>query len=288
MGTTGNRGTTGDLGNTRNVRPERGQKQETLREARELVAELRGLGAVVAPETLLGGVLIAVGLGDHYFTLQSPLGPVYVAYNALGVSAVARAEDPAAFEAAFHTRLGRSATAAREPDSALVRALEATLRGERRGELRFDLRGLSEFERAVLLKALEIPRGEVRPYGWIAREIGRPQAVRAVGTALGHNPIPIFIPCHRVVRSDGAIGEYSLGGPEAKRRILAAETVDAEALELLAREGVRYNGSDTTRIYCFPTCRHARRTTPVHLVRFRSRAAAEAAGYRPCKVCRPA
>ena len=53
------------------------------------------------------------------------------------------------------------------------------------------------------MKALEIPRGEVRPYGWIAAEIGRPKAVRAVGTALGHNPIPLIVPCHRVVRSDG-------------------------------------------------------------------------------------
>ena len=64
------------------------------------------------------------------------------------------------------------------------------------------------------MKALEIPRGEVRPYGWIAAEIGRPKAVRAVGTALGHNPVPLIVPCHRVVRSDGMIGQYSLGGPQ--------------------------------------------------------------------------
>jgi O-6-methylguanine DNA methyltransferase len=270
-----------------NDKRQRGQRLEALRGTRGLVAELRDLGAVIAPETLLPNVLAAVGLTDSYFTVQSPLGPVYVAHNALGISAVARAEDPAAFEEALRARLGRPIVPAREPDAALVRALEATLRGERKAELRFDLRGLSEFERAVLLKALEIPRGEVRPYGWIAREIGRPQAVRAVGTALAHNPIPLLIPCHRVVRSDGTIGEYSLGGSEAKRRILAAEAVDAAALEQLA-SGVRFNGSDTTHIYCFPTCRHARRTTPQHLMRFRTRAEAEAAGYRPCKVCRPA
>ena len=64
---------------------------------------------------------------------------------------------------------------------AAVRALVRNLRGEGRRELRFDLRGLSEFERAVLLKALEIPTGEVRPYSWIAKEIGHPQAVRARG-----------------------------------------------------------------------------------------------------------
>ena len=82
---------------------------------------------------------------------------------------------------------------------------------------------MTEFERAVLLKALEIPRGEVRTYGWIAAEIGRPAAVRAVGSALRKNPVPVLIPCHRVVRSDGHIGQYALGGSDAKRTILAAE-----------------------------------------------------------------
>ena len=67
----------------------------------------------------------------------------------------------------------------------------------------------NEFERAVLEKALEIPRGEVRPYSWIASEIGRPKAVRAVGSALAHNPVPLVMPCHRVVRADGMIGQYS-------------------------------------------------------------------------------
>jgi O-6-methylguanine DNA methyltransferase len=155
-----------------------------------------------------------------------------------------------------------------------------------RSNVHFDLRGLSEFERAVLLKALEIPRGEVRPYAWIAREIGRPKAVRAVGTALGHNPVPLLIPCHRVVRSDGRIGDYALGS-DAKRAILRAEGVEPADLETLARAGVRYYGSDTTHIFCFPTCRHARRVTDKHRVLFHGEEEALRAGYRPCKVCRP-
>ncbi|HET8632425.1 MAG TPA: methylated-DNA--[protein]-cysteine S-methyltransferase, partial [Thermomicrobiales bacterium] len=153
-------------------------------------------------------------------------------------------------------------------------------------DLEFDLRGLSEFERAVLLKALDIPRGQVRPYAWVAREIGRPGAVRAVGTALGHNPIPLLIPCHRVVRSDGRPGDYAFGGA-AKRAVLAAEGVAPEDLEALASAGVRYYGSDTTHIYCFPTCHHARRVTDRHRVTFASAREAAAAGYRPCLVCRP-
>lgn len=265
--------------------------QGGLGAARALVGELRGLGSAGAaevPDRLLGNVLTAVGLADRYFPLQSPLGTVYVSYNALGISTVARADDAAAFETIFHARMGRPLARAVEPDAVLVGSLEAALRGERRGELRFDLRGVSEFERAVLLKALEIPRGEVRPYGWIAREIGRPRAVRAVGTALKHNPIPLFIPCHRVVLGDGRLGNYGMGGIEAKRRMLAAETADPAALEELARSGIRFSGSDTTHIFCFPTCRHARRTSATHLVYFHSQAEAQAAGYRPCKMCRPA
>ena len=76
----------------------------------------------------------------------------------------------------------------------LARAVERRLAGDRRARIDLDLRGTTEFEQAVWLKALEIPRGEVRPYGWIAAEIGRPKAVRAVGTALGHNPIPLIVP----------------------------------------------------------------------------------------------
>jgi O-6-methylguanine DNA methyltransferase len=169
----------------------------------------------------------------------------------------------------------------------LRRSIEKRLGGDRRARVPVDLRGRTEFERAVLTKALEIPRGQVRPYGWIAAEIGRPRAVRAVGTALAHNPIPLVIPCHRVVRSDGSIGQYSLGGPTVKREVLSTEGLDPDGLEALARSGIRYIGSDTTRIYCLPTCHHARRVTDRHRVALRSAAAGRSMGYRACKVCRP-
>jgi O-6-methylguanine DNA methyltransferase len=161
------------------------------------------------------------------------------------------------------------------------------LSGKGRSTLQIDLRRQSEFERAVLLKALEIPRGEVRPYAWVAREIGHPRAVRAVGSALGRNPVPLLIPCHRVVRSDSGIGEY-IFGKETKQTILTAEGVDVEGLAHLGRSGVRYYASDTTRVFCFPTCRNARRITARHRVPLGSAAEAHAAGYRPCLVCRPA
>jgi O-6-methylguanine DNA methyltransferase len=240
-----------------------------------------------APSGLAHSTLVAVGLADDYAAMSSPVGPLRVAWNGRGVSAVEEAADDAAFEARFHARTGRVARRRDALPEDLGRKIERRLAGDRRNRIDLDLRGSTEFERAVWLKALEIPRGEVRPYGWIAAEIGRPKAVRAVGTALGHNPVPLIVPCHRVVRSDGMIGQYSLGGPHNKRTILAEEGADPDALEALARAGVRYFGSDTTRIYCLPTCHDARRVTERHLVHFASARAASAAGYRPCRHCRP-
>ncbi|HEX5502277.1 MAG TPA: methylated-DNA--[protein]-cysteine S-methyltransferase [Thermomicrobiales bacterium] len=266
----------------RDERDERGG----LADARALARGLRRLGEAAPPAELRPGVLAAVDLADRYWRLDSPLGPVYVAYNARGVAAVSRAPDAATFEADFLARRGRPAYPVATPPAALARAVAARLDGERRANLTFDLRGLSEFERAVLTQALAIPRGQVRPYAWVAREIGHPGAVRAVGTALGRNPIPLLIPCHRVVRSDGRPGDYAFGGA-AKRAVLAAEGVAPEDLEALARTGVRYYGSDTTHIYCFPTCHHARRATERHRVTFASAREAASAGYRPCRVCRP-
>jgi O-6-methylguanine DNA methyltransferase len=247
---------------------------------------LEGL-RVPAPPSLLGRTLAAVGLGDAYAAVATPIGPAFVAFNERGVSAVGLAEDAAAFEARVRSELGRPVRRVDALPPSLLRLVERRLAGDRRARVPFDLRGRSAFERAVLEKALEIPTGEVRPYAWIAAEIGRPRAVRAVGTALAHNPIPLLIPCHRVVRSDGLIGNYSMGGPSVKRAVLEAEGMDVESYVAEAESGIRLVGSDTTKITCLPTCRHARRTTARHRVRFASMAHAVRAGYRPCRVCRP-
>ena len=149
-----------------------------------------------------------------------------------------------------------------------------------------DLSSVTDFAEAVLRKTAEILPGEVRPYGWVAKEIGKPGATRAVGTALNKNPIPVLIPCHRVVNANGSIGNYATG-PERKWRLLEAEGAEPDRIEERARRGVRFTGSDTTHIFCNPTCRDARRTTQRHEVEFRSEAEARAAGYRPCLHCRP-
>jgi O-6-methylguanine DNA methyltransferase len=240
-----------------------------------------------APPSLAPHVLVELGIIDRYARFDAPIGSLVVAWNGLGVSAVEAAPDDVTFEANHLARTGRRAIRAGGLPDPLGGAIARRLAGDRRVRIDLDLRGHTEFERDVWQKALEIPRGEVRPYGWIAAEIGRPRAVRAVGTALGHNPVPLIVPCHRVVRTDGSIGQYSLGGPANKRTILAAEGLDPEAMELAARSGMRYLGSDTTHVVCLPTCRHARRIMPRHRVAFRSLQAAAGAGYRPCRVCRP-
>ncbi len=258
----------------------------TVSPAEVLELALRDLRAG-APPTLAPRALAAVGLADEYATVSTPIGLVYVAWNGLGVSFVSTAPDAATFEARLAALTGRPLRRVDAPPAPLARALERRLAGDRRARVRLDLRGRAPFEQAVWQKALEIPRGEVRSYGWIAAEIGRPNAVRAVGSALGRNPVPLLVPCHRVVRSDGSIGQYSMGGPEVKRRVLASEGLDVDSFQAQAARGIRFVGSDTTHIVCMPTCHHARRITPRHSVAFRSLAAATASGFRPCEVCRP-
>ncbi len=247
--------------------------------------DLKRLGDVKAPAGFAERVLAQVGLADSYALFETVLGPVYVAWNRLGVSAAMRCETAAEFEAWFGREVGRSLVRV-APPADLAAKIHDQLEGKRR--LRFDLRGLTPFSQAVLRKTLEISRGQVRPYGWVAREIGHPAAVRAVGTALANNPIPYFIPCHRVIRSDGVIGNYGGGGPEAKKQILSLEGVRLDRIQRLAQAGLRYEGVRSTKIFCFPTCYHGRGVKDENFVYFHDEAEARKAGYRPCKDCRPA
>ena len=251
-----------------------------------LEAALHGLRST-APANVGFQALVGAGLADRYAPIDTPLGTAFVAWNGRGVSWVGQAADGTAFEARFRADVGRGIAPGDAVPARLASAIARRLAGDRRAHIPLDLRGHTPFEVMVWMKALEIPRGEVRPYGWIAAEIGKPKAVRAVGTALAHNPVPLVVPCHRVVRSDGQIGQYSMGGPEAKRRVLGSEGLDTSWLEADAAAGIRFTGSDTTHIVCNPTCRDARRVTERHRVTFPSLAAAAHAGYRPCKHCRP-
>jgi len=218
---------------------------------------------------------------------DGPVGPVYVAFTDRGITSVCPAawveNDHERFVDYYRARFGRPLRPATKAPAGLAGAL----RSGRATGLDYDLRSVGEFDRKVLAKTLEIPRGEVRPYAWIAREVGHPAAVRAAGSALGRNPVPVLIPCHRVVRTDGATGNYGFG-PAMKVDLLHAEDVNLDEVGALGRRGVHYLASDTTGAFCHPSCTHARRVTAGHRVELASAAEARASGFRPCHHCRPA
>ena len=222
----------------------------------------------------------------RWVEVDGPVGALYVAFTERGISYVCPTQwvggEPDRFLDDYRSRFGRPLRPATRAPAGLGGALRA---GKGTG-LRYDLRSVGNFDRAVLAKTLEIPPGEVRPYAWIAREIGHPAAVRATGSALGRNPVPILIPCHRVVRSDGATGNYAFG-PQVKVDLLHAERVNLEETRALGRRGVHYLASDTTGVFCYPSCTHARRITATHRVELANAAAAAQAGYRACRHCRP-
>jgi O-6-methylguanine DNA methyltransferase len=258
----------------------------------EIVAALGRL-RVKAPHGLADRVLEVVGLSDAYVQIDGPIGPLFVAYGAKGISLVERVTDAGEFEEDFRSMFGRPVHMVERAPELIERVIAARVWGRGNANARanvkvpFELDQLPDFERQVLLKVLEIPRGEVRPYAWVAAELGRPLAVRAVGNAVARNPIPFIIPCHRVVRSDGRIGNYGAGGPSAKRAVLESEGLDTSEMERLPARGVRFIGSETTHIYCYPSCRNARRISDEHRVPFRSVEETRRVGYRACKVCRP-
>jgi methylated-DNA-[protein]-cysteine S-methyltransferase len=138
-----------------------------------------------------------------------------------------------------------------------------------------DLSGVPPFQRKVLRATAGIPFGEARSYGWLAERIGHPRAARAVGTALGRNPVPFIVPCHRILREDGTLGGYGLGLP-MKRSLL-----------LLERTTPLYEGCTSTRIVCRVGCAALRRARHDRRVVFASVDDAGSVGYRPCALCRP-
>lgn len=221
----------------------------------------------------------------HYTVISlPPLGDIYLGYSDQGVSfltGAARSEEEFAAQVRERYRCGVV-----RDDSRQVRwqtSLERWLQG---GKLpvAVDLSRVTAFERTVLEKVQQIGRGSVRPYQWLANEVGKPGGSRAIGNVMARNPVPLFVPCHRVVAASGVIGNYSMGGPLVKRLLLELEGVDVDRLQKLAAGGWRYKASKTHGTYCFPTCREIQ---PQHELLFKSAAEAERAGFTPCRVCRP-
>lgn len=241
--------------------------------------------ATTAPEGLADAVLTATNTGKFYDVVPGPTGELIVGWSAVGVYGVAPEWDSDEF-IERHSAPPLVPLPRRLP-TRLRSQIDRVLESGKIGKLPVDLSDLTEFQQAVLRKAAEIPPGELRPYGWIAMEIGKPAATRAVGSALNKNPVPVIIPCHRVGRSDGTVGQYAYG-PEMKRALLSHEGLDPDAVDEAAERGVRYVGSATTHIYCHPTCHNARRISHSNRVELKSARTAEERGFRACKVCRPA
>jgi O-6-methylguanine DNA methyltransferase len=218
---------------------------------------------------------------------SSPVGDVLVASTHRGVCFL-RTEESVGGNADRFRELVRARTAmplqwSPRPPRGVVPAL----RSGRSGGLALDLSALSAFRRAVLEVVRRIPVGETRPYGWVAARAGNPAAARAVAAALVDHPLPLLVPCHRVTRADGAVGDHVLGAATTER-LLRIEGANVDETRDLALARVFYLGSDTTGIVCFPTCHNARRITTAHRRGFRSVEEARRAGYRPCRHCRPA
>jgi len=160
-----------------------------------------------------------------YTSIDSPTGSVFVAVRNNAVTDVALGGSETGFVARL-TREYPHSKVCRGGDGGLLKKTATLLGRYLAGEpvslvLSVDARG-TPFQKAVWRAIGEIPRAETRPYTWVAARIGRPGSARAVGNACGANPVPIIIPCHRVVRSDGSYGGYT-GGAQIKTFLLALE-----------------------------------------------------------------
>ena len=154
--------------------------------------------------------------------IDTPIGPLLIEATPTALVGVSFAPVPGA-QSAKRPRRRPARAGGSEPLAAAALQLGEYFDGDRREfDLPLDLTGLSGFRRDVLLRTARIPFGDRLSYGELAAAAGRPGAARAVGSAQGANPLAIVIPCHRVVRSDGAVGDYA-GGSEAKRWLLEHE-----------------------------------------------------------------
>ncbi|HVB10329.1 MAG TPA: methylated-DNA--[protein]-cysteine S-methyltransferase [Bacillota bacterium] len=219
-----------------------------------------------------------------YASVTTARGSILVAYRGDALALVASGD-----EAAFLSRAARAlgSTPRREPSpppDVALRLQQAVDGHDDDGPL--DLAWLAPFRRRVIEIVRSIPRGEVRSYGWVAREAGSPRAMRAVGSTLAGNPFGPLVPCHRVRRTDGSAATWGEAEDRERDGRLAQEGVDLELLAWLSHRGLRYCGSRTDRVFCLPACPRWRAlgARPIY---FHTAAEARATGYGACPQCKP-
>ncbi len=149
----------------------------------------------------------------HYSCLDSPFGPVYVAKTVKGICSINLSKiSEDGFQSILRERFRKKIARDDKKLKTVIKELSNYFNGHRVNfKSLLNLNIGTEFQKKVWQKIGEIPYGELRTYKWIADEIGNPRAVRAVGNAVGKNPVPPIIPCHRVIRSDGKLGGFSSG-----------------------------------------------------------------------------
>jgi methylated-DNA-[protein]-cysteine S-methyltransferase len=195
-------------------------------ELREVADALRRWQPVTSSPPSIAEAAAAAGLLDlAYTTFDSPLGRLLLARTPVGLARVAYV-DGEREEAVLAEMAGRISprllSAPRQLDESR-RELDEYFSGRRRSfDVALDLRLMTDFTRRVLTVTAAIPYGSVSTYREVAARAGSPRGFRAAGNALGSNPLPIVLPCHRVLHSTGGLGGYT-GGLERKRTLLAIE-----------------------------------------------------------------
>jgi methylated-DNA-[protein]-cysteine S-methyltransferase len=169
----------------------------------------------------------AAGLLDvSYDVTESPVGPLFVALTDRGLCRISYDPEPERLAEQLAGTFGTRVLRAPKALDLVVRELDEYFEGRRQSfDLPVDLRGRAGFSRAVLEKLARVPFGEVTTYGALAAQAGRPRAARAVGTIMNRNPIPIVLPCHRVIGASGDLVGYG-GGLDRKRQLLDLESAD--------------------------------------------------------------
>ena len=227
-----------------------------------------------------------------YGIVPSPLGNILVARSEQGVSLVEYLGEARTLAASRLRELTDVETVENSAEIARLRDDLLDFLGGRRRDLgwRLDLRlAGSDFSRAVLETAAAIPYGAVTSYASIARRVGKPRAVRAVAQALRRNPLPIVVPCHRVVGSSGKLTGYAGDKLGLKRQLLDVEGVRTapSARDFRVRREAMYVRAGEDRAYCLPTCGDLPSHSLADLTLIASRESVEALGLEPCSDCRP-
>ena len=226
-----------------------------------------------------------------YGVYPSPLGPVLIARSELGVALVQYLPETGQLTAGARRLLGDDAVEDRTATDGFRTELVEFLEGRReRLDWPLDPRRMrSEFQRRVLEATAALPYGAVASYSGIAVRIGEPSAVRPVAQALRWNPLPIVIPCHRVIGSSGTLTGYAGRRVELKHRLLAVEGVETVPVrnDFKIRREAMYTLMTGDPEYCLPTCGELMTKPLSALTLFGTREHAEHAGLAPCSVCRP-